>query len=173
MTLCSNTQQMAEIMKRFIVAGAIGAFSAISAQAGNAVQPASPVGEWLVHDGDAHIRIVPCGTSLWGILSWEKAPGGKDENNPDPTKRNRPLLGAPILIDMKPGKGRWDGQVYNAENGSMYTSHISLAGDNVLKIEGCVLGGIFCGGEDWTRVPVSADKSAATPQQICAKVVGK
>ena len=53
---------------------------------------------------------------------------------------------------MKPvSDNRWEGQVYNAENGKNYLAYISLVKPDVLKIKGCVFGGLFCGGENWTR----------------------
>jgi uncharacterized protein (DUF2147 family) len=130
---------------------------------------ASPVGEWLVNDGSAKVRIVSCGDSLWGSISWAKNPG-MDENNPDPAKRGRSVIGMPILLNMKKTEpDRWEGEVYNAENGKTYTSNISLAEDDVLRIEGCVFGGLFCGGEDWTRVTPSKDgaNSGEPAKDIC------
>ena len=111
---------------------------------------ADPTGEWLVKDATARIKIDNCDDGLWGVVSWEKEPG-VDEHNPDASKRTRPTLGMPVLLGMKPGEaGRWDGDVYNAENGKTYTSHISLVSADVLRVEGCVLG-FLCGGEEWTR----------------------
>jgi uncharacterized protein (DUF2147 family) len=118
--------------------------------AGQAAKP-DPVGDWLVSDATAIIRIARCADALCGNVAWTKNPGGVDENNPDPAKRSRPILGLPILLDMKPaGDNRWDGDVYNADNGKTYTSHIWLKSPDVLRIEGCVLG-ILCGGQDWSR----------------------
>ena len=55
-----------------------------------------------------------------------------------------------FVTSMKPAGGdRWDGQIYNPENGKTYTGHISLKSPDVLRVEGCLL--FFCGGEDWTR----------------------
>jgi uncharacterized protein (DUF2147 family) len=114
---------------------------------------AEPTGDWLVENGAAQIRIENCGGALWGVVSWEKIPGGHDTNNPDPALRGRPILGMPTLIDLKPGRDdRWEGEVYNAENGKTYDVKIKLTNPNTLRIEGCVLGGFFCGGQDWTRV---------------------
>jgi uncharacterized protein (DUF2147 family) len=121
----------------------------------------APLGEWLVENGHGHVRIENCGDALWGVISWEERPGGRDTENPDPSLRGRPTLGMPILIDMKPAvvsnwgktEERWKGQVYSPENGKMYSSSIWLTGPDKMRIEGCVLGGIFCGGQDWTRVP--------------------
>jgi hypothetical protein len=52
---------------------------------------------------------------------------------------------------MKPNRDRWEGQIYNPENGKLYTSNIRLSNPNTLRVEGCVLG-FLCGGQDWTRV---------------------
>ena len=90
---------------------------------------------------------------MWGVVAWEKTPGGRDKNNPDVSKQNRPTLGMPILIDMKkkPGVDQWQGQVYNAKDGQFYSSTIRPIGSDQLEIQGCVLG-FLCGGETWTRV---------------------
>jgi hypothetical protein len=90
---------------------------------------------------------------MWGAVAWEKTPGGKDKNNPDASKQSRPTLGMPILIEMKkkPGVDAWEGQVYNAKDGQLYSSTIKPVGADQLEIQGCVLG-FLCGGETWTRV---------------------
>src|SRR6201988_556809 len=113
---------------------------------------ADPTGDWRVADGVANIRVARCGSSLWGVVAWEKEAGGRDNNNPDASKRNRPTLGMPILLDMKhkPGTEQWEGQVYNAKDGQTYSSTITPTDTNHLEIQGCVLG-FLCGGETWTR----------------------
>src|SRR5438105_37711 len=72
-----------------------------------------PKGDWMVADGTAVIRIAPCADALCGTIAWTKGGSvGTDENNPDPAKRNRPILGLPILIDMKPtADGVYEGEV--------------------------------------------------------------
>src|SRR6266702_925189 len=75
-------------------------------------QAAEPTGEWEVEGGFARVRIENCGDALWGAISWEKEPGGIDDKNPDAKLRNRPVLGMPILLNMKPARDRWEGEVY-------------------------------------------------------------
>jgi uncharacterized protein (DUF2147 family) len=124
---------------------------------------AEPTGEWRVANGAANIRIDDCGGVLWGIISWEKQPG-VDSHNPNAGERSRPTLGLPILRAMRPTKpGLWEGEVYNAENGQTYSSRISLTAPDVLRIEGCVFGGLFCGGENWTRVKIESAPAASAP----------
>ena len=114
---------------------------------------ADPTGDWKVADGVANIRVAQCNGSMWGVVAWEKEPGGRDTNNPDSAKQSRPTLGMPILIDMKKKAGAdgWEGQVYNAKDGKSYDSTITPKGSDQLEIRGCVLG-FLCGGETWTRV---------------------
>ncbi|SDS61046.1 Uncharacterized conserved protein, DUF2147 family [Bradyrhizobium canariense] len=133
---------------------------------------ADPTGDWRVADGVADIRVAECNGSMWGVVAWEKIPGGHDKNNPDVSKQNRLTLGMPILLDMKkkPGADEWEGQVYNAKDGQTYSSTIKPAGPDQLEIRGCVLG-FLCGGETWTRVagsipssPVNSMAKGAAPK---------
>jgi uncharacterized protein (DUF2147 family) len=114
---------------------------------------ADPTGDWRVADGVANIRVAECNGRMWGAVSWEKTPGGRDKNNPDVSRQSRPTLGMPILIAMmkQPGAEQWEGQVYNAKDGQFYSSTIRPIGPEQLEIKGCVLG-FLCGGETWTRV---------------------
>ena len=114
---------------------------------------ADPTGDWRVADGVANIRVAQCNGNMWGAVSWEKIPGGRDSNNPDPARQSRPTLGMPTLINMKkkPGADQWEGQVYNAKDGQTYSATIKPIGSDQLEIQGCVLG-FLCGGETWSRV---------------------
>src|SRR3954468_17147719 len=114
---------------------------------------ADPTGDWMVADKVANIRVAECNGSMWGVVAWEKTPGGRDTNNPDASKQSRPTLGMPILLDMKkkPGVDQWEGTVYNAKDGKSYQSTIKPVGSDQLEIQGCILG-FLCGGETWTRV---------------------
>lgn len=128
---------------------------------------AEPWGVWLVKDGTAHIRVADCAGALWGVVAWEADPG-VDSKNPDPAKRNRPTAGMPILLGMKTaGAGRWDGAIYNSENGKFYSGGVSMVSEDVLRVRGCILG-FLCGGENWSRVK---DAPPAEPDAaLCARL---
>src|SRR5258707_273738 len=123
---------------------------------------ADPTGDWRGGEGVGHTRVAQCSGSMWGVVAWEKEPGGRDTSNPDPAKKTRPTLGMPILIDMKKkaGADQWEGQVYNAKDGQLYSSTITPTGPDQLEIKGCVLG-FLCGGESWTRVAPPIPSSPA------------
>jgi uncharacterized protein (DUF2147 family) len=128
---------------------------------------ADPTGDWRVADGVANIRVAQCNGAMWGVVSWEKTPGGHDANNPDPSKKSRPTLGMATLLDMKKkaGADQWEGQVYNAKDGQLYSATITPVGTDQLEIKGCVLG-FLCGGETWTRV---GPPIASSPANSMAK----
>ena len=115
---------------------------------------AEPIGDWMVADKVAVVRVAPCAPdapALCGNIVWTKGPPRTDRNNPDPAKRSRSTMGMEILTGMKPTEAnRWEGEIYNAEDGKNYSGRISLVSENVLRIEGCVLG-ILCGGQNWNR----------------------
>ena len=120
---------------------------------------ADPLGTWFTGDKKAKVRIVNCGEALCGTLSWLAEPNDPethepktDKNNSDRAKKSRPLLGVPIVLNMKPSGGnKWQGKVYNAEDGGTYTGFFTMTGANTAQLKGCVMGGIICKGQTWTR----------------------
>ncbi|GAA0783767.1 DUF2147 domain-containing protein [Roseibium denhamense] len=134
-----------------LIAAALGAAALLTLPV-STVQAADATGEWARPNGASKIRISNCGSSLCGKLIWLREPRN-DTQNPDASKRSRPLLGVQIVQSMKPTKkdNQWKGKVYNAEDGKTYTGFIELTSANKLKLEGCVMGGLICKGETWTR----------------------
>jgi uncharacterized protein (DUF2147 family) len=128
----------------------LAAGGAVAQQAAVAPNP-DPTGEWMTEKRYATIRIADCDGHLWGVVASETTPS-LDFRNPDPKLRQRTTLGLPVLLSMtrtKPNK--WEGKIYNSQDGHTYSASISLANANMLRVEGCFLG-FLCGGEDWTRV---------------------
>jgi uncharacterized protein (DUF2147 family) len=116
-----------------------------------------PTGIWLTQAGDAKVKISKCSGGICGVIVWLKDPinasTGKpevDDKNPNPALVKRPMLGLPLFTGMHAsGPNKWSGQIYNADDGNTYESHVSVTGADTIKVEGCV--GIICGGETWTR----------------------
>lgn len=121
---------------------------------------ADPSGTWLTQEQDAHIRMAKCGDGYCGTIVWlkdAKDPAtGKpvmDVHNPDPAKRNNPLLGTMIAINFIPlmdPPGKWAGRFYNADDGLQYDGSISPSGPDELLVKGCL--GTVCDTQTWTRV---------------------
>jgi uncharacterized protein (DUF2147 family) len=105
---------------------------ALAAQA-----PNSPLGLWLTEEKEGRVRIEQCGANLCGY-------------SVDP-KSNR--NGEQVLINMKPGKdSKWSGRIFDPNTGSTYDSTIALKGSDTLRVQGCAFGGMFCGGQTWSRL---------------------
>ena len=96
----------------------------------------SPLGMWLTEEKEGKVRIEPCGTNLCGY-----SVDSKSNQN-----------GEKVLINMKPGKDKWSGRIYDPNTGSTYDSTIALKGSDSLRVQGCAFGGMFCGGQTWSRL---------------------
>lgn len=117
--------------------------------------PDSPVGIWMTEERDSKIRVVSCGKNVCATILWAKT-AGLDENNPDPSLRGRSIVGIDLSRDMKPdGKGGWAGSIYNPDNGKTYKATMQRKNEGQLEVGGCVLGGLLCGSETWSRQPDS------------------
>jgi hypothetical protein len=105
--------------------------------AASAASPAnSPLGVWLTEEKEGKVRIEPCGPNICGYSVDKKS----NQN------------GEQVLINMKPGKDKWSGRIFDPNSGSTYDSTIALKGTDSLRVQGCAFGGMFCGGQTWTRV---------------------
>ena len=100
------------------------------------VQVAStPIGVWMSEKKEGKIRVEDCGGNLCGYAV------EKNGSN-----------GAKVLINMKPKGDKWVGRIHDTRSGGTYDSTIALRGTDKLKVQGCAMGGMFCGGETWTRI---------------------
>jgi len=97
----------------------------------------SPIGVWLTEEKEGKVRIEQCGANLCGYSVDAKSN----------------LNGEQILMNMRPGKDqKWSGRILDPNTGSTYDSTIALKGVDTLRVQGCAFGGMFCGGQTWTRV---------------------
>jgi uncharacterized protein (DUF2147 family) len=97
----------------------------------------SPLGVWLTEEKEGKVRIEQCGPNLCGY-----SVDAKSNQN-----------GEQVLINMKPAKdSKWSGRILDPSSGSTYDSTIALKGSDQLRVQGCAFGGMFCGGQTWSRL---------------------
>lgn len=140
------------------VALALGLLSLIGAMPAAGARAAEATGVWTTTDGEAQVRVSICGELLCGQIVSLKDPidketgkPTKDKSNPDPAKRDNPIVGVQLFQQMKPeGPGHWRGFIYNPDDGKNYEATVTLE-DNKLRVRGCGLGGLICQSEIWTR----------------------
>lgn len=108
-----------------------------------------------------------CGTVVWLKNPIDPATGGPlaDKKNRDPAQRGRAVLGMQGISEMRPTNtaGRFDGRVYNIDDGKSYDGSLIMRGDNEMRVQGCVL--LMCQGETWTRAALPAPPPAAPARQ--------
>ncbi|MGF6309052.1 uncharacterized protein (DUF2147 family) [Bradyrhizobium sp. i1.8.4] len=108
----------------------------VAKSATNSVQSAnSPLGVWLTEEKEGKVRIEQCGANLCGYSVDKKSNANGEQ----------------VLINMKPGKDRWSGRIFDPNSGSTYDSTIAMKSPDTLRVQGCAFGGMFCGGQTWTR----------------------
>lgn len=126
----------------------------------NAAQAGEPFGIWLTEGGRARVRTERCGSDasrLCGFVVWSSEPLDKDgmakvdRYNPNSAWQARPQLGHQMLLGLKPNaEGRYEGKVYNADNGKPYDVTVWSDQPSVLTVKGCML--VFCASQAWKRV---------------------
>ena len=109
------------------------------------------MGTWLTEGGTSQVRVAPCGGARCGTIIWTKAPA-KDVHNPDPARRDTSLVGMRMIRDARPSGEGWVGSLYNPLDGRTYTGRMRLVGPGQLELSGCVLAGLICKSQTWTRL---------------------
>lgn len=115
-------------------------------------------GTWRMSNGKVTVRVAPCGAALCGRVVALKKPRDSeghaklDRKNPNPSLRERPVIGLTILSNMREsGAGKWSGTIYNPDDGKTYSSSMQLLGPSTMKVNGCVAG-VLCKSLKFTRV---------------------
>jgi uncharacterized protein (DUF2147 family) len=117
-----------------------------------------PSGVWKLDSGKVTVKVSQCGGELCANIVALKEPTYKDgtpkidRHNKNPALRKRPLMGLSVLSDMKPnGENSWEGSIYNADDGRIYSATMNLVDASTMKLKGCVAG-IFCKTQTFTKI---------------------
>lgn len=116
-------------------------------------------GLWFNEEKTAKIKIYQAkNEKFYGKIDWLETPvkDGKertDENNPDKSKRNDPLMGLVVLKGFEPdGDKEYDGgTIYDPKNGKTYSCIITYKGDK-LSVRGYVGFSWIGRTAEWTKV---------------------
>ena len=106
-------------------------------------------GVWKNPSGSVHVRAEPCGKFMCGVVVW-----ANDKAIADAKKgSNKPLVGSSLFRDFKVVKdGVWRGRVFVPDIGKTFSGTITVLDENRLEGKGCLLGGIGCRSQIWTRI---------------------
>jgi uncharacterized protein (DUF2147 family) len=129
----------------------------------SAAVAAAPEGIWLTEERDAALTIARCGDHLCGRIIWLESAKDRsgslrlDHNNPDPAKQAQRICGLIVISGLKPSApDRWEGNVYNPQDGKTYSGDITVLSDTALKLRAYIGLPIFGRSQTWTRVNSAA-----------------
>ena len=106
-------------------------------------------GHWRNPKGSVVVRVTPCGDAYCGVVV-----EASDKAKASARKGGTPkLIGTRILTGMKPtGDGTFKGLAFDPKRNIRAPATVRLLSPSTLVVRGCVLSGIICKEQRWTRV---------------------
>lgn len=98
------------------------------------------LGNWARGDGDARVRIAPCGDALCATNTWIRDESSSGEH-----------VGDRLVMKVSGDGGSLSGTAYDPQRKLSYSLEINV-GAQSMRTRGCVLAGIVCKSVEWTRV---------------------
>ena len=109
----------------------------LTVSAAGAQQSADPSGVWLRDDGNARVRIAPCGNDICATNLWIG----------DTSKGE--AAGDVLVMSLKPKSAdTLSGSAYDKKRDRTYSITVQVS-DGALLTRGCILGGVLCRNVRW------------------------
>ncbi len=98
---------------------------------------ADPSGVWLRDDGNARVRIAPCGSNICATNVWIKDTSGGEE------------VGDRLVLTLKPeGVDSLKGEAFDPKRNRRFAMTLTVKPDS-LSTRGCIIG-VLCKTVNWT-----------------------
>ncbi|AOG03869.1 DUF2147 domain-containing protein [Bosea sp. RAC05] len=98
---------------------------------------ADPSGVWLRDDGNARVRIAPCGSNICATNVWIKDTSGGEE------------VGDRLVLTLKPeGGDSLKGEAFDPKRNRRFAMTLTVKPDG-LSTRGCIIG-VLCKTVNWT-----------------------
>ena len=95
-------------------------------------------GVWMRDDGNARVRIAPCGSDICATNLWIKDTSQGEE------------VGDRLVMTLKPEGDKLTGTAFDAKRDRKMSMTITV-GENSLHTRGCILADMLCRSVGWTR----------------------
>ena len=106
-------------------------------------------GVWHNPANSVHVAARPCGDKMCGVVVWANA-----KAKADAAKGGNPkLVGMNLFEDFtQVDDTHWKGKVYVPDIDKTFSGTVTVVNHNTLTGKGCLIGGIGCKSQTWTRV---------------------
>ena len=109
----------------------------------------TPVGIWQNPKHTIAVQTALCGSSLCGTIVAAAPMAVADAQESGVLQ----LIGTSLLRDYhKAGSDCWRGIVFVPDMGRTFDSRLTVLSPNQVRISGCILRGLLCKSQIWTRV---------------------
>lgn len=99
----------------------------------------SPLGNWARGDGNARVRIAPCGKNICATNTWIRNPGSEK-------------VGQVLVMKVrKTREGSYKGSAFDPQRNLTVSMQMKV-GAQKMTTSGCVAGGLICKSTNWTRL---------------------
>lgn len=139
----------------FLMFGLCIFYSSANAQEASRIE-----GVWVTAKNDGRVKIQECENGHYcGKLVWTEnkstgKPLKKDVHNPDPEKRDRPILGIRVVkgLEYNAEEDIWEnGEIYDPKKGKTYNCYVEMVNEDKLKVRGYVGISMFGRTTYWDR----------------------
>ena len=131
------------------LAGAMMMAAPVAAQAGSGAAALPAASGWRNPKDSVRIRFSPCGQDrMCGIVTWasDKAKADARRGGTDQ------LVGTNLFRNFKRvAPGEYKGHVFVPDMNRTFSGHMEIKGDSMIG-KGCVLAGLICKQQVWTRI---------------------
>lgn len=139
-------------MDRRILTAAVAALaSVLVGQSALAQSPnADAFGVWRNPKDNVRVEIRPCGTAACGTVIWASAKAQAKARAAGTTS----LVGTQVLknLELDERQGVWRGRVFVPELNRNFTGIAEPMDSGRLRAKGCVIGGLLCKSQVWTKI---------------------
>ena len=119
------------------------------APAAPAIAAAGIGGTWTNPAGSVDVDMAPCGPRLCGTVVRASAKAKADAAGGGTYR----LIGTQLFRGLvADGRGHWSGAVFVPDLGRTVTGTLALVDADSLEVSGCVVPGLLCQTQVWTRV---------------------
>jgi uncharacterized protein (DUF2147 family) len=109
-------------------------------------------GVWLNPENKSHTEFYKCGDGLCAKIVKNVDGQKTDDQNPDASKKTRPIVGLVIMQGAKKtGANKWAGTLYNRADGKSYSGTLTVKSKDSVELSGCVAA-VFCKTTAFSRV---------------------